>query len=228
VGLTFNQGHKPPTDSQSLARTFIASCIVVLTGLSLLFSATNGGQGFTTETIRRSEVLQKPRQISSFSLLSSNGKDISLEALLQKGNKAWIIDFVYTRCQTICQVLGTGYQQLQADILKSGLQDKVGLLSISFDSENDDQRTLKNYAVRMAMDPNIWQVVALKDPKDRQRLLDTFGVIVIPAPLGEYEHNAALHVVTSNAMLVKILGYEDLSNALNEALSHANQTSLAK
>jgi protein SCO1 len=228
VGLKFNQGHNSPADNPSLAKTFIASSIVVLFGLGMLFFSTNGGQGFTTETIRRSEVLQKPQRISGFSLLSSRGKDLSLETLLQKGPKIWIIDFVYTRCQTVCRTLGSAYQQLQVDILDRGLQDKIGLLSISFDIENDDHRTLANYTKRMVMHPNVWQVVALKEPKDRQRLLDTFGIIVIPAPLGEFEHNAAMHVVTSNALLVKILGYEDLSNALDEALSYTNQTSLAK
>jgi protein SCO1 len=221
VGLTFNQGHNPPADGPSLAKTFIASSIVVLLGTALLFFSTNGGQGFTTETIRRSEVLQHPQRISSFRLLTSDGEETALETLLQTGNKVWIVDFVYTRCQTVCQALGSAYQQLQADILRRGLQDKVGLLSISFDIENDDQRTLSNYAKRMAMHKNVWQVVALKDPKDRQRLLDTFGIIVIPAPLGEYEHNAAMHVVTSNALLVKILGYEDLSNAIDQATDRA-------
>jgi protein SCO1 len=200
----------------------------VLGGLTLLWFSTNGGQGFTTETIRRSEISQKPQQITGFNLSTSDGKDTSLQGLLKNDPRVWIIDFVYTRCQTLCRVLGTAYQQLQADIIERGLQDKVGLLSISFDPEQDDELALKKFEKRMGMNPNVWQVASIKNPKDRQRLLDTFGIVVIPAPMGEYEHNAALHLVTSGATLVSILGYEDLPNVIAEAIAISDQTRVAK
>jgi protein SCO1 len=229
VDPIFNLGPNSPANSHpSLLRTFVASSIVVLLGLGVLLSATNGGQGFTTEAIRRSEVSQRPQQISHFRFLGSDGREVSIEALLRNGNKLWIVDFIYTRCQTICRVLGTGYQQLQAEILRSGLQNKIGLLSISFDVVNDNQQALINYQKRMAVNPEVWQIVALESLKDRQRLLETFGVIVIPAPLGEFEHNAALHVVTSDAMLVEILGYENLPTVIERVVTRANQTKLAK
>jgi protein SCO1 len=200
----------------------------VLCGLSLLWFSTNGGQGFTTETIRRSEILQKPQQITGFNLSTSDGKVTSLKSLLQTDQRIWVVDFVYTRCQTLCRVLGTAYQQLQADIIERGLQDKVGLLSISFDPEQDDELALKKYEKRMGINPNVWRVAAIKNPKDRQRLLDTFGIVVIPAPLGEYEHNAALHLVTSKSTLVSILGYEDLPNVIAEAIAISEQRLVAK
>jgi protein SCO1 len=201
---------------------------VVLLGLVLLFFSTNGGQGFTTETIRRSEVLQRPQHITGFNLLTSDGNETSLQTLLKNDNKVWVVDFVYTRCQTVCLALGTAYQQLQADILSQGLQNSIGLLSISFDPEHDDQQTLRKFAQRMRMNPSVWQVAAIKNPKDRQRLLDAFGIIVIPAPLGEYEHNAALHLVTSSSMLVNILGYEDLPHIVDEAIAIRDRRPAAK
>jgi protein SCO1 len=80
----------------------------------------------------------------------------------------------------------------------------------------------------MAVNSEVWQIVALKSMKDRHRLLDTFGIVVIPAPLGEFEHNAALHIVTSDAMLVEILGYENLPKVIEQVVSRSNQTRLAK
>ncbi len=192
---------------------------MVLFGLVLLFFATNGGQGFTTETIRRSEVAQRPQQIINLDLLTSDGTGTSLQTFLKQDNRVWIVDFIYTRCQSVCRVLGTAYQQLQADIIQQGLQNKIGLLSISFDTEHDDQNTLNKFAQRMDMNPIVWRVASIKNPKDRQRLLDSFGIVVIPAPLGEYEHNAALHLITSGSTLVRILGYEDLPNVIAEAIA---------
>ena len=133
-----------------------------------------------------------------------------------------MIDFVYIRCQTLCLSLGTIYQQLQAQIEARGLQGKVGLLSISFDPANDTPAALADYAQRMRMNPQVWQIATLTHWQDRRRLLDAFGIMVLPAPLGEFEHNAALHVVTSNAMLTRIMDYEDYKAALDMAMHVAS------
>ena len=129
----------------------------------------------------------------------------------------WIVDFVYTRCATLCLSLGTVFQRLQAQIVAQGLQDRVGLMSISFDPEQDRPSALAAYAGRMRMDPAIWQLLSLAEPADRRRLLDSFGIMVVPAPLGEFEHNAALHIVTSSGRLVRILGLDDGEQALKVA-----------
>jgi protein SCO1 len=215
-----NQNHKLLLGDQGdigLAKTFAASMLVVLFGLGVLWVVTNGGQGFTTETIRRSQVDQSPQKITNFELLQSNGQNTSLQKLLDSNSKVFVVDFVYTRCQTVCRALGTAYQQLQADIIQHGLQEKVGLLSISFDPDQDDVATLLRYEQRMNMNPKIWQLVSLKNPKDIRRLLDSFGIIVIPAPLGEYEHNAAFHFLTNRATLVKILSVEDFPRVIDQA-----------
>ena len=43
--------------------------------------------------------------------------------------------------------------------------------------------------------------------------------MVLSAPLGEFEHNAALHLVTSDAMLSRIIDYADYEAALNMAVN---------
>jgi protein SCO1/2 len=66
----------------------------------------------------------------------------------------------------------------------------------------------------MRMQPDVWKLLSLVEPQDRRRLLDSFGIMVVPAPLGEFEHNAALHLVTADGRLVRILGLEDGTQAL--------------
>jgi protein SCO1/2 len=73
----------------------------------------------------------------------------------------------------------------------------------------------------MRMQPGVWQVLSLAQPADRRRLLDSFGIMVVPAPLGEFEHNAALHIVTADGRLVRILGLEEGPQALALAKSLA-------
>lgn len=210
----------------TLGRTFSASIAVLITGLVVLMAATGGGQSFTTETLRRQQVMVQPRVIGTFDVTVSSGESTRLNTLLAgaklaSGKKVWLVDFVYTRCQTVCSSLGSIYQQLQAQIAERGLQDKVGLLSISFDPANDDAAALSVYASRMRMDPAIWQISTLSKWQDRRRLLDVFGIMVVPAPLSEFEHNAALHVVSSDGRLIKIIDYLAYETALDTAMAAA-------
>lgn len=203
---------RPSVDG--LFHTFSATLLVLTAGLWALFDATGGGTAYTTETQRRSEVARAAVAVPDFQVVDTLGHAGSLRERLAEGKRVWIVDFVYTRCATVCLSLGTVFQQLQAQVSEQGLQDRVGLMSISFDPEQDRPPALTHYAQRMRMQPDIWQVLSLAHAEDRRRLLDSFGIMVVPAPLGEFEHNAALHLVTADGQLVRILGLEEGPRAL--------------
>ncbi len=217
-----------PIPDLTLGRTFSASILVLIAGLVVLLLATGGGQSFTTETLRRQQVMTQPQRIDAFDVTGPRGQKTSLNTLLASGGKVWLVDFVYTRCQTVCSSLGSVYQQLQAQIEERGLQAQVGLLSISFDPANDDTAALSAYAERMRMNPAIWQIATLSKWQDRRRLLDAFGIMVVPAPLGEFEHNAALHVMSSDGRLIRIIDYQEFKSAIDEALAMAQQDASVK
>lgn len=200
-----------------LAATFAASLGVLVLALVALSHATAGGTAFTTETLRRSAVAQAAVAVPDYAVVDAQGQVQPLRQLLAAEGKVWIVDFVYTRCNTLCLTLGTVFQQLQSQIEAAGLQDRVGLLSISFDPLRDQGPALADYAKRMGMQPAVWQLVSLRDEADRRRLLDSFGIMVVPAPLGEYEHNAALHLVTPAGQLVQIVALDQAAEALVSA-----------
>ena len=202
-----------------LLPTFAACLIALVVGFALIYSATDRGRAFTTETLRRSEVARQPISIPDFAVFDASGQKQSLRELLTDEHRVWIVDFVYTRCQTVCSSLGTLYQQLQSEIVARGLEARVGLLSISFDPANDRPAALRDYARRMRMLPDIWRIVSLDQIEDRRRLLDAFGIMVIPAPLEEFEHNAALHIIDRQARLVHIADTTEPGAALELALS---------
>lgn len=209
--------------SKDLLITFALSFGFLLGGIVILFRATDGGAAFTTEQLRRAEVAQQARLTPDFALVDSLGRQIRLHQFLAKDEKIWIADFVYTRCQTLCSALGTVFQRLQQNIIEQGLQNQIGLLSISFDPRNDTPAALFQYQQRMRLDPAVWQIVSLQFESDRRALLDSFGIIVIPAPLGEFEHNAALHLLTSEGNLVQIVDLAQADIVIDLALSLAHQ-----
>ncbi|MEQ1682721.1 MAG: SCO family protein [Burkholderiaceae bacterium] len=202
-----------------LWKTFAASALVLAIGLAFLLAATARGNAFTTETLRRTEVAAAPAPVPDLAVYDAAGKRGTLRQLLANDGRVWIVDFVYTRCQTVCTSLGSVFQQLQQQIRDRGLEGRVGLLSVSFDPAHDTPDSLRTYRDRMRMDPAVWRVVSLGSPPDRRELLDAFGIMVIPAPLGEFEHNAALHLVSGTGMLVSIVDYDDARLALETALA---------
>ena len=207
----------PADPLRGLLGTF-ALCLAVLAGgLVAIYQATAGGTAFTTETLRRTAIAQAPMAVPDFGVVDAQGRTQSLPQLVGQDGRVWIVDFVYTRCTTLCLALGTVFQQLQAQIVAQGLHQQVGLLSISFDPLQDQPPALAEYAVRMRMQADVWQLVSLRSESDRRRLLDSFGIMVVPAPLGEFEHNAALHIVDPQGRLVRILGLDEGAEALDLA-----------
>jgi protein SCO1/2 len=129
-----------------------------------------------------------------------------------------IVAFVYTSCNAVCSVLGSQFQQLQQSIVARGLQGKVRLLSISFDPR-DDTATLAAYALRQHADAGVWRFAGIPVAAERRAVLDTFGVVVVAAPPGEFVHNAAFHIVDPRGRLARVDDIERPEQALADAVA---------
>jgi len=208
-----------PIGTTGLLHTFAASLAVLVIGVALLFDVTDHGRSFTTESLRRGQVVRKSIPIPNLLTMDQHGDRVPLRQWLAQDNRVVILDFVYTRCQSLCSSLGSIYQQMQAELIARGLQKRVSLLSISFDPVHDQPQALAIYALRMGMQPESWQILSLATVQDRRALLDAFGIMVIPAPLGEFEHNAALHIVSPRGELVQIVDYTSPGLALSTAMT---------
>ena len=148
-----------------------------------------------------------------------SGPPQPLRQMLADGQTVTIVDFVYTRCQTVCLALGSTYQQMQAS-LQSARQSNVAarrvqLMSISFDSERDDPPALADYAARLNADAALWRMVRVPEAQDLAHLLTDFQVVVVPSSQGDFEHNAALLVVNTQGRLVHIFDYAEFQLALD-------------
>jgi protein SCO1 len=108
---------------------------------------------------------------------------------------------------------------MQTVIQQRGLQDRVSLLSISFDPEHDTPKALKAYAKRMQVDETIWCISSSASKHDGDIALSAFDVMVIPDPQLLYLHNAAIHLVNLEAKLARIIDYDDPASPLDVALA---------
>ena len=204
-----------------MLRTALASLAFGLLGWQSAAWLTQDFQVWTAEGSRRLTVIDQPVHAPAATLTGPQTTRQKLSDLLAAGpGRVSIVDFVYTRCATICSALGSEFQQLQKAI---AADPAVRLLSISFDPAHDDAAQLQQYANRWGADPRGWRVVTVPDTDELKRLLDAFQVVVIPDGMGGYEHNAALLIVDGRGRLVRIFDYTELDVALIYARSIAQR-----
>lgn len=190
-----------------MIRTALLCAALALGGYASAAWLTHDFQAWTAEGARRLDVALAPVPTPAVPV---EGPDIApqpLPHLLADGQSVTVVDFFYTRCQTVCLSLGGVFQQMQAALQAAGDSDtaaaRVRLLSISFD-ERDSTPDLRTYAARLHADPHRWRFASVPNADGRKGLLAGFQVTVVPDGRGDFEHNAALLVIDRQGRLVRI------------------------
>lgn len=193
-----------------LLRTLLASLAILAAGLVTLSAATDGFRAYTTETARRLDVREHPRAVPDVPLQVADGRMLALHDLRGR----WLlVDFIYTRCTTYCSVLGSQFAQLQQRLAAPIAEQRLTLLSISFDPAHDGPAQLAAYQQRARGQGSGWIAARTTQAADLDQLLRTFGVIAIPDGLGGFVHNAAITVVDPHGRLVEIIDWDDAQAA---------------
>lgn len=81
--------------------------------------------------------------IPPIKLVRDDGKAVDLSEELNDG-RAVVMNFVYTTCTEICPLTSETFSKFQSQLGKS--RDKVHMLSVSIDPEQDTPASLKKYA----------------------------------------------------------------------------------
>lgn len=102
-------------------------------------------------------------------LTNQDGQKIRLKALLESDQPV-VVDFIYGTCTTICPVLSAGYVNLQKKL--GADREKVRLVSITIDPENDTPAILKEYLERYRAKPG-WDFLT-GSRKDIDRVMRSF------------------------------------------------------
>ena len=184
-------------------RTAVASLVVCSLGGALLARGTEGFRALTSEQSRRNTIARSPRTLPDVALEDQDERPFTLA---DYRGRPIAVDFVYTRCRSICAVSNAGFHRL--DAAERSRQDdeveRLALVSISFDSSDTPDR-LREQANRYEADGRSWRFARLRDPRQLTALLNAFGVIVIPASGGDFQHNAALLLVNAKGQLARVL-----------------------
>jgi protein SCO1 len=123
--------------------------------------------------------------------------------------KAWIANFVFTRCTTVCPVFSAKMAEVQTRTRE--LADKLHLVSFSVDPAYDKPAVLNAYAARFGADPARWTFLTGDTQAVKHTVVDGLKILMQENPEAENVGESILHgshfVLLDGEMRVR--GYYD-------------------
>jgi protein SCO1 len=187
-----------------MARKSIFTMIgVIILGTVFLFYSTNHFQAFTAEQARRVDVLTKTPSVPNVTFEDSKGQTFSFS---DYHGKYILATYIYTNCGDVCPVVEMNFNTIYSQLPNTILEEKLQLLSISFDPKRDTPHHLEHHRMLFEADGINWRMVRIPNEQELELLLEQSGVIVIPVG-NRFEHNAAFYLINPEGQLIKIFDY---------------------
>ncbi|QTQ09236.1 SCO family protein [Macrococcoides canis] len=142
--------------------------------------------------------------ITEFSGTDEMGKPISNKDL--KG-KVWLVDFIFTNCETVCPPMTYNMSQVADQLEKDGIShDDYGIISFSVDPKKDTPQKLNDYINQHNPPKGVWKAVTKYDEKFiRQFAEENFKTIVVPPTANNTQatHGTSFYLVDQSGMIIK-------------------------
>ena len=196
--------------------TLVACTLLAIALATAAATVTLNLAAWTREDARRLNVERAPIALSPLEMIGHDKRALAPWSKDRALAQVYLVDFIYTRCPSLCIALGSVFQRMQKAIVERGLVSKVGLISISFDVPRDTIADAAQYARAHGAVAGAWWV-AIPDAAGLERLLKEAGVIVIADGAGGYAHNGGIHVIDAQGRLLRVFDAEQYEAALDFA-----------
>ena len=196
----------------------LAVLLVLLAGLVLFGALTRGFQTVTSDGARRIDMQRAPPLLDDIALIDSAGTAFSLARTTARAGHTTLITLAYTTCIDICRTTASGQAYLQQEMAARGIDERVRLLTISFDPARDTPAALAAYGKKMKANPARWTFATVSRQADLSRLLAQFGIVVLPDGLGGFIHNGAIFVADDSGRIVRSYDIDRPDHALADLL----------
>lgn len=177
----------------------------------LFYAGTDGFRAFTAESARIEALMRDNPSFPNVTLEDSEGRVYPFKEWVE--GKYVFLTFMYTSCTTVCPALESNMADVYASVPGRYRGEEIVFLSVSFDPERDDPATLQKYRTYFGSDGETWRMARINDRKELERVLDAFGVIVIPDGYGDFQHNVAFYLLDRQGRLLKVMDYTEIEEA---------------
>jgi protein SCO1/2 len=173
---------------------------VLITNPAPAAAVTIGADG-KVEVKAKPVVLTPGEAVPDMTVTLQDGKSAKISDFR---GKTLILTFVYTRCPvpTFCPLMDRKFGELAARLRNTPREDKVRLLSISFDPEHDTPEVLTSHANARGAKPPLW-TYSVASHEELAKFGPQLGLIYGP---GEKEimHNLSTAVIGPDGTLVRL------------------------
>jgi protein SCO1 len=153
----------------------------------------------------KSEGLPVLGKVDNFQL-----EDVQGETYQLNNGKIKLITFFYTHCPDICPLTMSDFKILQKDLKQKGLfGNQVELVAVTFDPENDDRETIKNYANAFEADQSGWKWLR-GTPEKTKQIADEFQIKYKKVEGGFFAHTTTMYLVDKENT---IRAFYDMANS---------------
>lgn len=163
-------------------RTFLALALAFACGSLLAHHSPKADRGY--------ERIEANEPAPAFTLTSQDAKRVSLKDL--RGTPV-VLTFLYTTCTNVCPLLlhtMTSSEQR----LSQAERRAVRFVGITVDPRRDTPERLKAYMNEHGLDAARWLLLT-GSLSEATRVATDYGVVVRPAPHGDFVHNSVFVVI---------------------------------
>lgn len=203
-------------------RSRLSLILVIMFGLVMFYTGTDGFTAFTAEKARVNQLKQEQPYFPQVTLIDSKERQYAIDEF---AGMHVLITFMYTSCTTVCVELERNMAEVYAMMPAELIGKELMFLSISFDPLRDRPATLEKYRGYFNSDGETWRMATIDDQDELDALLKAFGVIVIPDDYGHYAHNSAFYLIDGQSQLVEVMDYRKTEEAAAGILSLLNEGS---
>ncbi len=209
-----------PGRSAPLAATVLAALGLLIGFIVLVSQITRGFEHWTFESLRRDDAAAA--RLVAHSVMLAGPRGFAPTPWPGKTGEIYLVDFIYTRCPTICSALGAEYTRMQHTLRERfGAYSPVRLVSIAFDRAHDSPAALHAYASTHRQEADLWQIGMPVDVAAQNDLLQSLGVVSVPDGMGGFVHNGAIHIIDASGTVRGIYDLDQWPQALERALALA-------
>jgi protein SCO1 len=126
----------------------------------------------------------------AFSLVDQDGKRVSLGDFR---GKAVVATFLYTHCTDVCPLLLQSLVFAEQKLTQAE-REQVRFVAISVDPRRDTPEHLKSYMKERGLNAGRWTLLT-GGIKEVTQVATDYGVVVHPAPQGDFVHNSVFIVI---------------------------------
>ena len=177
--------------------------------LLLAFAACNSGPGSLPILNKRVAVEgeMKPKRIPDFAFVN---QDSSLVTPSTFEGKAYVTDFFFTSCPTICPVMTQNMLRIYQEYEDDG---RLLLLSHTIDPERDTVGKLRHYAANIGVSSEKWHFVTGEKDSIYAIADDYFNIVVEDPTLpGGFDHSGRLVLIDPDGHIRSYCNGTDLKD----------------